>query len=83
MVQERTELGWDFTYLGANVDAFDEARKLGISVTKAAAYNQAQNMCDAFVAAANYTSRVRSARDAGLDSTQVAYTTEERTKMGG
>jgi Mg-chelatase subunit ChlD len=33
------ELGWTFLYLGANVDAFDEARGLGIATDFAAGYS--------------------------------------------
>ena len=35
LITEKEKLGWDFTFLGANIDAQAEAQSLGISVDKA------------------------------------------------
>ena len=34
LVRSRSDDGWAFVFLGANVDAFDEARKLGLEASK-------------------------------------------------
>ncbi len=42
MVKEQTAAGWEFLFLGANIDAVETARAYGISEDRAATYN-----CDA------------------------------------
>ena len=38
MVEAKKELGWEFLFLGANIDAIGEAEKLGISRNRAVTY---------------------------------------------
>lgn len=38
MVEQKTELGWDFLFLGANIDAAAEAGRLGVRQENAATY---------------------------------------------
>ena len=38
MIEERTELGWEFLFLGANIDVAAEATRLGIRQENAAPY---------------------------------------------
>lgn len=38
MISEKEELGWDFLFLGANIDAAAEAERMGISRERAATY---------------------------------------------
>ena len=39
LVEEQKEKGWDFVFMGANIDAFDVARHLGISKNRAVNYH--------------------------------------------
>ncbi len=39
MVEARKEKGWEFIFLGANIDSFDEAESLGISRNRASNYH--------------------------------------------
>ena len=38
MVEARTEEGWEFMFLGANIDAVGEAARIGISPDRATEY---------------------------------------------
>ena len=38
MIEAKKELGWEFLFLGANIDAIGEAEKLGISRNRAVTY---------------------------------------------
>ena len=39
MIQERKEAGWEFLYLGANVDAVSEAARIGIDADRSVRYH--------------------------------------------
>ena len=39
MIEAQTEAGWEFLYLGANIDAAAEAEKIGIRAQRAARYH--------------------------------------------
>ncbi len=38
MVEAKREIGWEFVFLGANIDAFGEAEKMGINRSRAVAF---------------------------------------------
>lgn len=38
MIEQNQEMGWQFLFLGANIDAAEEAEKIGIHRTHAASY---------------------------------------------
>ena len=50
MIQEKQQQGWEFLFLGANIDAAAEASRFGIGQDRAANY-----CCDAKGTALNYT----------------------------
>ena len=77
--RQQSEYAWQFTYLGANQDAFTEAGNLGITRDAVANYNTA-NSKKAFVAASSNVGRMRSAR-AGGQSVMNLYSEEERESM--
>ena len=37
-IEQRTEEGWEFVFLGANIDAVEEAARIGIAADRAATY---------------------------------------------
>ncbi len=43
MVEAKKELGWEFLFLGANIDAIGEAERIGISRNRAVTYENDQN----------------------------------------
>ena len=43
MIEAKKEMGWEFLFLGANIDAVGEAEKMGISRNRAVTY---ENDCD-------------------------------------
>jgi hypothetical protein len=70
---------WQFTFLGANQDAFAEAGGLGISTLGAANYSPA-HAAAAFDAAHSNVARMRTARSDGK-TVRNEYTKEERERM--
>jgi hypothetical protein len=72
ITRQHDEYGWEFTYIGANVDAFAEAASYGIAAASAMDY-------DADLSGAAWKmSSGASARYAGGQSASVSYTDTER-----
>jgi Mg-chelatase subunit ChlD len=67
---------WQFVYLGANQDAFDEAGSVGIAMANAANYAPAR-MQAAFAATAANVASFRRSGNAG----KLAYSTEQRAEL--
>jgi len=67
---------WQFVYLGANQDAFDEAGSVGIAAANAANYSPARMQVAFAATAANVASFRRSGNAAKL-----AYSEEQRAEM--
>lgn len=62
MIEKNQEKGWQFLFLGANIDAVEEAGKLGIRKTHAASYkNDAKGVQLNYMAAGKILSCMRSA----------------------
>jgi len=60
MVREQTENGWEFIFLGANIDAVETARSYGIDESRAANYHpDAEGTRCYFNAAANAVESIR------------------------
>lgn len=72
---------WQFTFLGANQDAFAEANKLGIDGSAAGTFqvDQAQH---AFAAVSRKVSRMR-AQACSFETPNNAFTDEEREELAG
>lgn len=70
---------WQFTYLGANQDAFAEARGMGISAAGSAGYTPRTSK-QAYQAASSNVARMRHANFAGAPVSNT-YTDEERKQM--
>lgn len=73
---QTTNYNWQFTYLGANQDAFGEAGSLGISGAAAMNYVPSKSS-KAFQAASSNVTRMRSSASVG-DVVAASYTNEER-----
>lgn len=41
MIKERTQVGWQFVFLGASIDAYADSRKFGLSAGSTMSYNNA------------------------------------------
>jgi hypothetical protein len=80
LTKQQTETyNWQFTYLGANQDAFGVAQGMGLAAAGAANYN-VMHAKMAFDAAGSNVSRMRSATREGR-SVENEYTAEERKTM--
>lgn len=63
MIQQQTELGWEFIYLGANVDAYQEAAHMGIRKERTANYiHDAQGVNHSYMASNEAISHLRSGK---------------------
>ncbi len=76
---QQKKYAWQFTFLGANQDAFAEGRSLGIATNSIANYapNCTRQM---YAAAASNVTRMRAASLNGL-KVECAYSDAERTEM--
>jgi hypothetical protein len=60
MIEQQTEMGWEFIFLGADMDAIAEARHLGISPDKAVRYHKdGVGMASKYDAMSEVSSRYR------------------------
>jgi uncharacterized protein YegL len=76
---QQTKYNWQFTYLGANQDAFTEASNLGISQVGVANYAP-QNVKTAYGATSDKLTRMRSASLEGK-AVDNSYTDEEKKRL--
>jgi hypothetical protein len=80
LIQHQTEVyKWQFTFLGANQDAFAAAGGIGITADKAANF-ALRKTANAFAAASGNMARMRSAAAKGKEVI-CAYTDEEKAEM--
>jgi hypothetical protein len=77
--RQQTQYHWQFTFLGANQDAFAEAGGMGIAACGVANYAPDKVMA-AFVGTAQKVSRMRTQRRAGQKVSN-EFTEEERKEM--
>ena len=79
LIKEKTALGWQFNFMGASIDAYDQAGQMGISAAMTVSYNaqdQAATM-DSFASLASNTK----AFAAGLAS-NTAYSAGQKRAAG-
>lgn len=86
LIADKESIGWKFLYLGANVDAFVEATRIGISVQTAANYSNTRIGIQSMYAGTSRNVReVRTASAANVpysDALQsLTYTDEQRAGM--
>lgn len=80
MITEQTDkYKWQFTFLGANQDAFEEAGGMGFSSSSIADYN-VSNSSSAFSGLSSNVNRMRQSSISG-QSVQNYYTDNERSSM--
>lgn len=84
MVAAAEKADWSFVFLGANIDSFSVGSTFGMNASNSVNYATA-NMTDTMVSLSATTTRMRSAKLAGMD-TQAVYSTsmftdEEKTIM--
>lgn len=79
ITRQRDTYKWQFTFLGANQDAFAEAGAMGIPMAAAANYTP-MNAAKAFASASSNVGRMRHAAATG-GTVQCSYDPEERTSM--
>lgn len=85
-VKKCEKKGWAFTFLGANIDAFAVGATFGMNASNTASYSTA-NMESTMATMSNVTTRMRSAKLAGMDTEAVyasaMYTDAERNTIKG
>jgi uncharacterized protein YegL len=80
ITSQQSEYNWQFTFLGADATAFDEAVSLGIRKESTAVFDSKDKSANAYQAASANVSRMRlcTARGQTVNS---SYTKEERSDM--
>ncbi len=77
--KQQEKYGWHFTFLGADQDAFAEARKMGIDASGAAKFSK-KKVFATYLATASKVGRMRKQAFAG-ETVENAFTDEERDEM--
>ena len=79
LVEEKTALGWQFNFMGAGIDAYDQGARMGIAVDQTLSYDHLDPMAHkaAFMAAAENT---RSFSRGAVKST--SYSDEQKRAAG-
>lgn len=77
---QQSKYKWQFTYLGANQDAFQVAGNMGIHKSAVSNYDAEEKTAGAFAAASANLGRMRSA-SAGGQSVRNFYSDEERESL--
>ena len=84
LVEDASKAGWEFVYLGANVDAFTEAGRMGINLANAAGYDADTASVDAAFNALNLnTTNLRSGAASTMSFTDQQRTDIKKTDGGG
>lgn len=79
LVEQQRDYGWQFSYIGANVDAFEEAGALGIPKMSSMNFSYDSHGTQAAFGSAS-SAAIRYARG---QSAGIAFTDEERKEAGG
>lgn len=79
LIKQQQLLGWQFTFLGADQDAFAEAQSLGIAAEGAAVFTK-HNVAAAYAGATAKVARMREQRRAG-ETVDNRFTLEELDAM--
>lgn len=79
ITHQREKYNWQFTYLGANQDAFAEAEGYGIKIETTSNFS-ADKTDVAFASASNLVTNMRAQAASGV-AVEWAYSAEERSKM--
>ena len=77
LVEEKTEAGWQFLYMGADQDAIEEAGKVGIAASNAVTYTRG-NAKEAILATSSNVAAYRSAVAMDSPLASVAYSDDQR-----
>lgn len=77
LVEEKTEEGWQFLYMGADQDAIEEAGKVGIRADNAMTYTRG-NVKDAMFATSMNVANYRGLVASGNPMASVSYSVEQR-----
>lgn len=89
LVTELESKGWNFLFLGANIDAFAEAGSLGVPMAASASFanHQPQAVSAMYASTMSNVSRSRGLRAAGATrqavTASLSYTSDQRAAMAG
>ncbi len=63
LIKEKEDIGWDFIFLGANMDAADEGQKFGMSLDKSISFDASSNgITAAYASMSNATTTYRKSK---------------------
>lgn len=73
LIKSKKHQGWQFTFLGADIDAFTPAKRMGIDLSKTASYSKSRSDATFAASARNTVAYAATADSASLD-----YSEEDR-----
>ena len=79
VLKQTNDFNWEFTFLGANQDAFSSASNFGVAECSTSSYD-IENSSQAFLAVTGNVTRMRDSRASGQDIDNT-YTAEETSAM--
>ena len=86
MIEQQKELGWEFLFLGANIDAVGEAAKMGIGKERAVTYladERGQSIAYDAIGDATCAMRFNAPDSAPIDGTWKSAVEADTAKRGG
>lgn len=78
--QQTNEFGWEFLYMGADQDAVEVGRGLGVKAEQAVTYGRGKSR-EAMVAMSGNVRGYRSAKIADMDAAMPAFSDEQRVEL--
>ena len=79
LIKEKSELGWQFNFMGAGIDAYEQGRQMGIPAAATVSYDKASRAATVGAFAASADNTVRFAR---IESTSVEFTPAQKRAAG-
>jgi len=79
LIKEKSKLGWQFSFMGAGIDAYQQARQMGISDAATVSYDKMSARASRHAFAASAENTMRFAR---MESLDVAFSALQKEEAG-
>jgi hypothetical protein len=79
LIKEKAKLGWQFNFMGAGIDAYEQGRQMGIPAAATVSYDKASPAATVAAFAASADNTVRFAR---MEAASVAFTPGQKRAAG-
>lgn len=79
LIKEKSALGWQFNFMGAGIDAYQQARQMGISAKATVSYDKTSPQASMRAFAASAENIVRFAH---MEAEDIAFSMEQKIEAG-